>query len=168
MSVAEQQLPQPELRPLRWWHLDGVVALEQAIFGPTAWSLEQFYAELAAERRWWRVLTYPEDHPTGDHAAGVCGYIDVAVTGRDADLMTIAVAADLRGRGLGGALLRAGLAAAVTRGADTMFLEVRSDNPARELYSHLGFAAIDTRRNYYGPGSDAVVMRRRLGKEDIR
>lgn len=145
-----------QLDPMRWWHLDGVVALEQVTFGSGAWTLAQFYAELAAPGRWLQVLT---------DGVRVLGYVDVAVTGRDSDLMTIAVATELRGQGWGAQMLESALGAAAHRGADVMFLEVRADNPARILYEQFGFVRIDTRRDYYGRGEHALVMRRRLIKE---
>lgn len=143
--------------PMRWWHLESVAALEQRIFGPTAWTLEQFYAELAADR-WLRAAIQRE--PASEET--VVGYVDVACSGRDSDLMTIAVAPEQRGRGLGGRLLDLGLRAAASAGADRMLLEVRSDNPAEGLYRRRGFERLDVRRDYYGRGVDALVMRRRL------
>lgn len=153
MSTAEPQAAADDLHfaPLRWWHLDAVVALEQRIFGDTAWSLEQYYGELAAAGRWLRGLF--------DTGGDVLGYIDVAVAGADADLMTIAVADEVRGTGWGGRLLAAGLGHARDAGAAVMFCEVRSDNPAARLYLRVGFEPIDRRRDYYGRGIDAVVMR---------
>ena len=63
------------------------------------------------------------------------------------------------GDGLGEALVRAGLAWASAQGAARVLLEVeRTNATARRLYERCGFAAIGTRRNYYGPGRDAVVM----------
>ena len=52
---------------------------------------------------------------------------------------------------------------AVARGCSQVLLEVAEGNdPARRLYERFGFAPISRRRGYYGPGKDAVVMRRRL------
>jgi ribosomal-protein-alanine acetyltransferase len=146
--------PTFQLLPMRWWHLESIASLEAEAFGPTAWSIEQFCGELAADGRWLRVAL--------DDAGAVLGYVDVAVGGRDADLMTIVVAPAAAGRGLGARLLDEALTAAVAAGADQMFLEVRADNPAQRLYERAGFAQIDLRRGYYGPGEDAVVMRRAL------
>lgn len=146
-----------ELQPLRWWHLDEVLIIENDLFGSTAWSREQFYAELATPGRWLRVARDPD---------GTLGYVDVAVNGRDADLMTIAVAADAQGRGIGAGMLDAALAHARQAGAHHLLLEVRADNPARTLYASRGFAVLDVRRGYYGEGIDAVVMRRMLNGEN--
>lgn len=138
---------------MRWWHLTDVSDVEQEIFGATAWSLEQFYAELAVPDRWLRVLL------EGDR---VVGYVDVAFQGRDAELMTIALAPASRGQGLGTLMLRQAMNASTERGAHHMFLEVASDNPAQQMYSAHGFTAIDRRPGYYGDGADAVIMRAAL------
>lgn len=145
-------------RPMRWWHLEEVVAIEDSVFGATAWTLETFLAELAAADRWLRVA----EAPSGE----ILGYIDVAMGGREADLMTIAVRPDDRGRGIGAALLQAGIAAAASGGAHRMLLEVASENPARELYQRYGFVELHVRAGYYPDGSDAVVMRRRISEDE--
>ena len=44
-----------------------------------------------------------------------------------------------------------------------MMLEVGVNNaPAIALYEKLGYTNISTRRDYYGPGLDAFVMRKDL------
>ncbi|MFM2438772.1 MAG: hypothetical protein RLZ55_1597 [Actinomycetota bacterium] len=162
MSVADTtdspraRVPRPRVAAMRWWHLPAVAELERQVFGPTAWTLEQFFGELAADR-WLRVAV----------AAGrVVGYLDVAVAGHDSDLMTIAVAPTHRRSGLGGELLDLAVAAAAESGAHRMILEVRAENPAVGLYRSRGFERIDVRRDYYGPGADALVMRRRISDDD--
>lgn len=143
-----------QMVPMRWWHIEEVAVWEQQMFPGSAWTPAQFWAELAAEGRWVQVAL--------DDAGAVCGYVDVAVAGHDADLMTIAVIPPWQGHGLGGALMRAALAAATAGGAWQMFLEVRDDNPARAMYEHYGFQMLQRRRGYYADGADALVMRLRL------
>ncbi|MBS1907060.1 MAG: GNAT family N-acetyltransferase [Actinobacteria bacterium] len=79
----------------------------------------------------------------------------------DSDIQTIALDADHRGSGRGRTLLRALLAEAEDRGATSVFLEVRADNPvAQRLYLSEGFAEIGRRAGYYQPDDvDAVIMR---------
>jgi ribosomal-protein-alanine N-acetyltransferase len=49
------------------------------------------------------------------------------------------------------------------RVAPSMMLEVGVNNsPAIALYESLGYSIINTRKNYYGPGLDAHVMRKEL------
>ena len=87
---------------------------------------------------------------------------ELLVSGEQADVLTLAVAADRWGRGIGSGLLEALLAEAARRGATAVFLEVRADNArAQRLYSRYGFAEIGIRKSYYQPsGADALVMRR--------
>lgn len=79
----------------------------------------------------------------------------------DADVLTLAVAEADRGAGTGRALLEGLLEAAEERGARSVFLEVRADNPvAQRLYATRGFSSIGRRPHYYQPDDvDAVVMR---------
>ena len=82
------------------------------------------------------------------------------VAGDEAEVLTLAVVEAARRRGLGGALLTAGIEWCGALGAREMFLEVAASNlGARVLYGRAGFAAVGKRRGYYGRGEDAVVMR---------
>ena len=91
------------------------------------------------------------------------GFVLARTAGGEAEILTLAVAPAARGRGLGGVLLRAAIARAREMGAETMFLEVGTDNPrALALYTRLGFAKVGMRKGYYSavPGSgDALVLR---------
>jgi ribosomal-protein-alanine N-acetyltransferase len=89
-----------------------------------------------------------------------------AVAG-DAELLTVAVAPEVRGRGLGARLLAEAEAAARAAGAGRLFLEVAEGNaPARALYARAGYAQIGRRREYYrgpdGAREDALVLARDL------
>lgn len=79
------------------------------------------------------------------------------------DLLRVIVEPGSRGRGIGSSLVRAGMEWAKAVGARRMLLEVRPDNaPAVRTYEKLGFATLNRRRDYYGSGSDALVMAVRL------
>jgi|tagenome__1003787_1003787.scaffolds.fasta_scaffold20938479_2 ribosomal-protein-alanine N-acetyltransferase len=148
--------PRVALRPMRWWDIEPVQALDAEIFGPTSWSPQTFWSELAAgESRWYVVAETPD--------GVLAGYGGLLVNGSEADVQTIGVAPALQGRGIGTVLLRALTAEAVRRGATSLLLEVRADNePAIHLYNREGFERIALRRRYYQPGDiDAWVMRRR-------
>jgi len=100
------------------------------------------------------------------HDAGViAGYAGLLAAGTQADVLTLAVAADHWGRGIGSALLAALLAEAARRGCTEVFLEVRIDNVrAQQLYRRHDFVQIGVRKGYYQPsGADALVMRRGVG-----
>ena len=150
--------PAPALRPMRWWDVEEVVALERELFGGTAWTAEAFWSELASPGRWYVVADDGRGGP-------VLGYAGLATAGgEDADVQTVAVAPAAQGRGLGGALVDALVDRARRAGAVAVLLEVRADNaPAQRLYAARGFTRIGVRRRYYQPGDvDALVMRLRL------
>jgi len=86
----------------------------------------------------------------------------VHLAGLTADLHTIETLPQWRGIGLATLLIARGMAWAQERGATEMLLEVRVGNPAQALYADLGFTPLYERTNYYGPGLNAVVMRRSL------
>ncbi len=82
-------------------------------------------------------------------------------------MLTLAVEPELRGQGLGQALLLAALGVAENAGAEAMFLEVAADNGrAIALYEGAGFHQVGLRRGYYanhgGGAVDALVYRRPL------
>ena len=75
--------------------------------------------------------------------------VTVAVEGRAGRIGLIAVDAALRGRGLGGVLLRAAHQFMVRRGCDHALVTTQRDNvPACRLYEQAGYV-IDTARNVY-------------------
>ncbi|MFT4157275.1 MAG: ribosomal protein S18-alanine N-acetyltransferase [Microbacterium sp.] len=134
--------------------IHGIMAIEKASFPTDAWSTESMAAELSS----------PHNRYLVDETDGVIvGYGGVRALqgGADADIQTIAFDAAHRGQGLGRALLRALLDAASERGARTVFLDVRADNPAAHaLYVSEGFDEIARRPRYYQPDDvDAIVMR---------
>lgn len=133
--------------------LDEIARLEGELFAGEAWSRAMVREELAGEHRRYIVLEGEDD--------SLIGYAGVLVVGEEADIQTIAIVPEARGRGFGRLLMRELLDEAEHRGATQVFLEVRADNSvARRLYESLGFAEIAVRPRYYQPdGVDAVVMK---------
>ena len=87
------------------------------------------------------------------------GFVLARAAGGEAEILTLAVAPAARGRGLGRRLMQAAIARARELVAETMFLEVGTENPAAlALYARLGFAKVGMRKAYYGSG-DALVLR---------
>ncbi len=85
------------------------------------------------------------------------GYAFGTVICDEAELYRIAVLPDSRRKGTGMKLISAFIAECEKRGAEKIFLEVRSRNiPARGLYEKAGFEEISVRKNYYGD-DDAVI-----------
>jgi [ribosomal protein S18]-alanine N-acetyltransferase len=145
------------LRPMRWWDVDAAHRIETDLF-PDPWSVETFWSELAH-------VPETRHYLVAEAGGAVVGYAGLVVTGREADVQTLAVARDRQGGGLGGVLLRALLDEARRRAAGEVLLEVRAENTAAQaLYARHGFERIGVRRGYYQPGrTDAYVLRLRLG-----
>jgi [ribosomal protein S18]-alanine N-acetyltransferase len=144
---------------MRWWDLEPVVALERELFGPSAWTPEIFWSELAHPETRWYVVAVLESDSSGTPI----GYAGLLVPGAEADVQTIAVAPSAQRRGVGGVLVDALIEQARLRGATGLLLEVRADNePGIALYAARGFERIAVRRRYYQPEDvDAWVMRLR-------
>ncbi|HET7305664.1 MAG TPA: ribosomal protein S18-alanine N-acetyltransferase [Segeticoccus sp.] len=151
------------LRDLRWPDIPRLAALETELFGADAWSERTWWAELAARPRRSYVVAVEEDRPEQ-----VTGYAGLDLAGEVADVMTVAVAPDARGRGVGATLVRWLVSRARACGAAYLMLEVRADNqPARALYDRFGFRQLHVRRRYYQPGDvDALVLRADLRDGD--
>ena len=84
----------------------------------------------------------------------------------EAEILSVAVAASGRGRGLARQLLDLNLRRLAGLGARTVFLEVDETNvPACALYRRAGFREVGRRKGYYVAGrrsADALVLRRDL------
>ena len=85
----------------------------------------------------------------------------------EAEILSIAIAASHRGRGLSRDLLLTHLGHLAGRGVRTVFLEVEENNqPARRLYERSGFTVVGRRERYYrqsgGEQLNALLMRRDL------
>ncbi|GAA1432411.1 hypothetical protein GCM10009616_21820 [Microlunatus lacustris] len=131
--------------------LPAVLALERAGF-PEAeqWSERSWAGELLGEGR--TVLLA--------RAEQVLGAVALRTVGEHADLHRVVVAPGHRREGLGTALVTAGLAAVRRLGVRAVLLEVDYDNEAAiALYQHLGFEQLTARRDYYGPGQHALILK---------
>jgi ribosomal-protein-alanine N-acetyltransferase len=97
----------------------------------------------------------------------VIGFAVSRMAADEAEILSIAVAATHRGRGLSRNLLLTHLGHLAGHGVRTIFLEVEENNqPARRLYQRAGFSVAGRRERYYqqsgGEQLNAVLMRRDL------
>jgi [ribosomal protein S18]-alanine N-acetyltransferase len=144
------------LRPALRKDVPALVALEEVLFGPDAWSEAAVLAEVEGAGRY---AVVAEDD--GD----VVGYAVTLRAADLADLQRIGVRPDLQRHGVARTMLDEVLAEALSGGANRVLLEVSALNQAAlAFYAAAGFVEIDRRRRYYRDGSDAVVMRRALGR----
>jgi ribosomal-protein-alanine N-acetyltransferase len=95
------------------------------------------------------------------------GFAVSRIAADEAEILSIAVDAGHRGRGLSRNLLLTHLGHLAGRGVRTIFLEVEAQNqPARRLYERAGFAVTGRRERYYRQASgeqlNALLMRRDL------
>ena len=94
------------------------------------------------------------------------GFVVSRIGADEAEILSIAVDASHRGRGLSRDLLLTHLGHLAGRGVRTIFLEVEENNqPARRLYERAGFAVVGRRERYYRQGGEqlnALLMRRDL------
>lgn len=91
------------------------------------------------------------------------GFILMRAVADEAEILTLAVRPDARGRGEGGRLTAEGVAGAVERGAERVFLEVAEDNAsALAVYRRAGFEEAGRRPRYYaradGSRRDAMLL----------
>jgi len=97
----------------------------------------------------------------------IIGFAVSRIGADEAEILSIAIDADQRGRGLSGNLLLTHLGHLAGRGVRRIFLEVEENNaPARRLYERCGFAVVGRRERYYQQASgeqlNALLMRRDL------
>lgn len=97
----------------------------------------------------------------------IVGFAVSRMAADEAELLSIAVDASQRGRGLSRDLLITHLGHLAGRGVRKVFLEVEENNrPARRLYDWAGFEVVGRRERYYqqagGEQLNALLMRRDL------
>jgi ribosomal-protein-alanine N-acetyltransferase len=95
------------------------------------------------------------------------GFIISRRAADEAEILSVALAPEARGRGHSGALLDRHLQSLTQAGVRSVFLEVEEGNhPALALYRRRGFREIGRRQGYYarpdGTRASAITMRRRL------
>ena len=97
----------------------------------------------------------------------LAGFILSRRAAGEAEILSVAIAAARRGRGLSRRLLDLHLRRLAGLGTRTVFLEVDEHNvPARRLYARAGFREVGRRESYYqdqpGKSTAALVLRRDL------
>lgn len=133
------------------------VALDQELFPYSPWSSAQYQEEFASSTRYFVVAT--------DEEQSILGYAGVFApgVGATADILTVGVVPAHRGKGIARQLITLLTDWASNNGAHAMMLEVKHDNVAAiGLYKALGYETLNIRKDYFGPGLAALVMRKEL------
>lgn len=134
-----------------------LVTLEQEIFPEDPWTTGMIAQELSSGRSVYFGVCVNDDAVA---PPVLCGYAGIAL-GIDADVMTMGVLPDFRGRGLGRVLMDALIDVARRWGSERVFLEVRESNAAAiSLYENSGFEVVGRTKGYFcNPREDALNMR---------
>jgi len=132
------------------------VSLDKQLFPYSPWSASQYKEEFSSPTRHFVVAV--------DQAQSIVGYAGVFAPGAaEADILTVGVVPEHRGKGIAKALMALITEWANARGTTAMMLEVKVDNSeAIGLYESLGYSKLNIRKDYFGTGLDALVMRLEL------
>ena len=128
-------------------------SLDKELFPYSPWSASQYKEEFSSPTRHFVVAI--------DEADTIIGYAGVfAPGGAEADVLTVGVIPAQRGKGIARQLMVMITEWATAQGSIAMMLEVKVDNAeAIGLYESLGYSKLNIRKDYFGAGLDAVVMR---------
>lgn len=139
------------LHPMSVNDVEEVAALQTAALVQDAWTAGMLYDEIGRDDRTWWVAR------KDGRLVGCAGGQVV-----DAELTVLIVCVDeaQRHQGIGTRLLERVANDGRAFGAETVTLEVRTDNaPAISLYHELGLADVGVRPRYYKGKDDALIMR---------
>ena len=128
-------------------------SLDKELFPYSPWSASQYKEEFSSPTRHFVVAV--------DEAQNIIGYAGVfAPGGAEADVLTVGVIPSQRGKGIARQLMVLITDWAKQQGSIAMMLEVKVDNTeAIGLYESLGYSKLNVRKDYFGAGLDALVMR---------
>ena len=133
-------------------HVLQIAELEKLCFNDP-WSVNSIASELNNRLSFWLVAV--EDDC-------VVGYVGSQTVLGETDMMNIAIHPDYRNRGIAVELISELIQELIRHGSHGLMLEVRASNePAKSLYSKLGFETVGIRKNYYrNPKEDALILRK--------
>jgi ribosomal-protein-alanine N-acetyltransferase len=132
------------------------VSLDKDLFPYSPWSASQYKEEFSSPTRHFVVAL--------NERQSIIGYAGVFAPGAaEADILTVGVVPEYRGQGIAKALMALLTDWANTQGSTAMMLEVKTDNhEAIGLYESLGYLKLNVRKDYFGAGLNAQVMRLEL------
>jgi len=132
------------------------VSLDKELFPYSPWTTGQYKEEFSSPTRHF-VVALDEEH-------SIIGYAGVFAPGATAaDILTVGVVPEHRGKGIATSLMALITDWASAQGSTAMMLEVKVDNVAAiGLYESLGYSKLNVRKDYFGAGLDAQVMRLEL------
>jgi ribosomal-protein-alanine N-acetyltransferase len=138
-----------------------VVEIEEAS-GLSRWGFEAYHEELMHGQKALMFVARPAGARVDEPGKEISAFIAARLVADELHINNVAVRAECRRAGMGGALLSAVIREGAAKGAKRAFLEVRAGNaPAQALYASCGFRIAGRRRGYYSdPPEDALIMSR--------
>ena len=147
--------------------VDRLMDVMEASFDPhyrEAWTRRQVEDSLTLPSTF--MLLIGADGAPPAEGVEAAGFVLARQAVDEIELLLIAVRPEVRGKGLGRALLRQFFDSARKREAVKVFLEMRANNPAEKLYREEGFSQIGQRKDYYrtitGHALDALTFGREV------
>ncbi len=122
----------------------------------TAWSEKQLSDII--DNNNYLYITALEDGNLVGVGGVICSSTD------SAEIFTVAVSQNSRGKGTGRAIVSKLIDFCVSKKAESIFLEVEEGNlPAIRLYSNFGFQSVGVRKGFYH-GKNAIIMELKLNQ----
>lgn len=139
--------------------LPDILSLEEACFS-SPWTRKMLEGELTGNQFAHFLVAIRHEQSKTKTESTIIGYHCFWIVFEELRLMNLAVQASMRRRGVGRALVIEAFRLGLEQSATRAVLEVRvSNEPARALYTRMGFAQISRRPHYYtNPTEDAVLM----------
>ena len=131
--------------------LRSIFLIEEVVFSKEHWTIEMIADELEdiPEKITWVI----------EQSQNILGYCMVRLFNNEVNIINMAITPSFQGKGLGRLLLDHMLNQIPSK--SSVFLEVKEGNfPAINLYQKAGFQQIAIRKNYYGDGKNAVIMKK--------
>jgi [ribosomal protein S18]-alanine N-acetyltransferase len=141
--------------------IPAMIVLERRSSATSHWSNSQYEALLTGANYGPYSSSYVLVVEEKSEAVGVSGFLAARKVDAEWELENIAVAENVRRKGIASRLLGELISHARESGGTAIFLEVRESNGgARSLYRRLGFQENGVRKNYYSnPAENAVLYR---------
>lgn len=156
-AAGKPEVTRPRIRDAKSGDVQQIAAIERLSFDQP-WSPEAFAHELSLPFSR-TIVSLGRDDTDG----AIIGYLCRWLVADECHILSLAVAPACRRAGIAEILMDEAVSEAKRKGATIITLEVRRSNlAARNLYRKLNFAERRVRKNYYGPGEDAIIMERRL------
>ncbi len=154
------------IRPMQAEDIPRVMGIAHSLSGAPHWPAIAYEAALNPNSEPRRIALVAETlEPNAPVSAGVVGFVVASLVAGEAELESVAVAAEAQRRGIARQLMGRLFAALREFQVTGINLEVRASNqPALGLYAELGFRETGRRVGYYAdPVEDAVLMELDLG-----